>query len=97
MTDRLPEGAEEYAQKAVLAALVVVGVYLALRFYWSVVAFIDVWAPREYADLFEAFFNLAVLLLVAAAFVRQLAKVRGTDTSEGGNVGEEDGAEGGEE
>jgi len=92
MTEILPEGTEEYAQKAFLAALVVVGVYLALRFYWSVVSFIDIWAPREYADLFEALFNLAVLMLVAAAFVRQLAKVRGRETSD-----DKDGTDGGEE
>jgi len=82
MTEAIPEEVEEYAQKGTIIALVLIGIYVALRFYWSVVGFIDVWAPREFADLLEAFFNLAVLLVVAAALVRTVKGAKSNETEE---------------
>lgn len=76
MTDMVPNELEGYTRKGIVIALVVIGIYVALRFYWSVVSFIDIWAPREFADLLEAFFNLAVLLLITAGLARQIRRTK---------------------
>lgn len=82
MTEPIPDEAEEYARKGAVIALVLVGLYVALRFYWSVVEFIQVWAPHEFADLLEAFFNLAVLLLIIAALAHQVRRTGSDDEEE---------------
>ncbi len=67
--DVMPEGSEGFVFKALLSVVLVLAVYFALRFYWSLVSFLQTWLSREYVDLFEAFVNLALLLLLAAGFV----------------------------
>ncbi len=69
LSELVPDGSDGFAFKAALTAVLVLAVYFALRFYWSLVSFLNVYLSREYADLFEAFVNLALLLLLAAAFV----------------------------
>lgn len=88
MTEQIPDEAEEYARKGAVIALVLIGLYVGLRFYWSVVGFIQVWAPHEFADLLEAFFNLTVLLLIVAALGR-LARGKASD-GEGESGAEDD-------
>ncbi|MDZ7688836.1 MAG: hypothetical protein U5J64_08980 [Halobacteriales archaeon] len=77
MTDELISGkTEQNVQKAVLATLILLGIYFTVRFYWNVLGFIELWASDEFVDLFKALFNLIVLLLVGAVFVRQMRVLR---------------------
>jgi hypothetical protein len=77
MTDEIISGqTEQNVRKAVLATLILLGIYFIIRFYWNVLGFIELWASEEFVDLFKALFNLAILLLVGSVFVRQLRELR---------------------
>ena len=64
------DGMREFLEKTVLLALVVFGFLVAIRTYLSASAFIGSWIDPRYVDLFQAGFNLAVLLLIAAAVLK---------------------------
>jgi len=77
MTDKIiTRQTEQNVQRAILATLLLLGIYLTARFYWNVLGFIELWASDDFVDLFKALFNLTVLLLVGAVFVRQLRVLR---------------------
>lgn len=62
---------------ATLAALALLAVVALLQFYLSASRAISIWVTREYRPLFQAAFNLAVLLVTGVGIslvVRQLAK-----------------------
>lgn len=54
-----------YVLWGALALCVLVAVYALLQFYASAMAAIGVWVDSRYRPLFEAAFNLAVLLAAA--------------------------------
>jgi hypothetical protein len=77
MTDKIiTRQTEQNVQRAIIATLLLLGIYLTAQFYWNVLGFIELWASDEFVDLFKALFNLTVLLLVGAVFVRQLRVLR---------------------
>lgn len=55
-----------YLQWGLLALLVLFGLAAAVGLYTSVGRIIEVWVAREFQPVFNAAFNLLVLLLVAA-------------------------------
>lgn len=66
----------EYAQWAMFGVLVLVGVIATLRFYFAASAAIDQFVARAYRPLFNAAFNLLIVLACAlgvSVLVRRLA------------------------
>ena len=60
-----------------LAGLSLVALIATLRLYFNVSTAINQWITYEYRSLFQAAFNLAVLLLVSAGMVWQTRRLRG--------------------
>lgn len=68
-----------------LGALVLLAAVALLQFYLSASRAISIWVTREYRPLFQAAFNLAVLLVAGAGIsvvVRRLTGPRTPDTAE---------------
>ncbi|MFB6283571.1 MAG: hypothetical protein ABEK59_06515 [Halobacteria archaeon] len=68
------DGIKPFLHKIVLLALVVFGFIVAIRFYLAGSSFIDAWVAERYVDLFEAGFNLSLLLIVVAAVLMLINK-----------------------
>ncbi|XGI84432.1 hypothetical protein ACEU6E_04070 [Halorutilales archaeon Cl-col2-1] len=67
--------ARYYVERGVLGILLVIGFVASLRFYLSATAAIDYWVTDAYVDVFQAAFNLIVLLLVGIGITRQIRKI----------------------
>ena len=68
--------ARDYLLKGALALLALLALIATVRFYLSASTAIDVWVAHEYRALFQAAFNLVVLLVSAIGVsfvVRELA------------------------
>lgn len=68
-----------YARYALLGGLTLLALVATLRFYFAASNAIDVWVAREYRPLFQAAFNLVVLLVAAIGIsweLRQVARSR---------------------
>lgn len=63
------------ANYALLAGLSLLALVAALQFYLNASAVISQWVTYEYRSLFQAVFNLAVLLLAAAGISRQVGRL----------------------
>ncbi|MDY7081075.1 MAG: hypothetical protein SXQ77_01390 [Halobacteria archaeon] len=70
------KGIEWYFHRAMLGILIFVGFFVALQFYFSVSTAIDVWISDEFAHIFQAAFNLVVLLGIGIGVSRELRKIR---------------------
>jgi hypothetical protein len=66
-----------YARYALLAGLTLVALVATFRFYFAVSNTIDSWVAREYRSLFQAAFNLVVLLVAAIGISWEIRKVAG--------------------
>lgn len=66
-----------YARYALLAGLTLVALVATFRFYFAVSNTIDSWVAREYRSLFQAAFNLVVLLVAAIGISWEVRKVAG--------------------
>ena len=66
----------DYVERGVLAALFLFALVAAFRFYFAASNTIDYWVAGPYQSAFQAAFNLVVLLVVAAAILRQLQRMR---------------------
>ncbi|QZX99983.1 hypothetical protein [Halobaculum rubrum] len=64
-----------YVNYLVLVALVVLALVSGIQFYGAVSRTINQWVTAEYRSLFHGAFNLAVLLIAAAAISRQVRRV----------------------
>ncbi|SEO27774.1 hypothetical protein SAMN04487948_101484 [Halogranum amylolyticum] len=67
-----------YVNYAILAGLCLLALVAALQFYLSTSRAIDIWVTREYRSLFQAVFNLVVLLVVSAGISLQLRRLYGS-------------------
>jgi len=61
---------------ALLAGLALLALIATLRLYFNVSSAINQWITYEYRSLFQAAFNLAVLLLVSGGMVWQVGRLR---------------------
>lgn len=59
-----------------VAGLSLLALIAMLRFYFAASATIDTWISRDYRSLFQALFNLALLLLAGAGIAWQARKIR---------------------
>ncbi|MFW5949657.1 MAG: hypothetical protein ACOCSD_08680 [Halolamina sp.] len=59
-----------------LAGLALLALIATLQLYFNVSSAINQWITHEYRSLFQAAFNLAVLLLVSAGIVWQMRRLR---------------------
>jgi hypothetical protein len=59
-----------------LAGLSLLALIATLQLYFNVSSAINQWISREYRSLFQAAFNLVVLLLVGSAMVWQVRRLR---------------------
>jgi hypothetical protein len=66
-----------YARYALLAGLTLLALVATFRFYFAVSNTIDSWVAREYRSLFQAAFNLVVLLVAAVGISWEIRKVTG--------------------
>lgn len=66
-----------YARYALLAGLALLALLATVRFYFAVSTTIDRWVAREYRSLFQAAFNLVVLLVAAIGISWEVRKVAG--------------------
>jgi hypothetical protein len=66
-----------YARYALLGGLTLLALVATLRLYFAVSSAIDIWVAREYRPLFQAAFNLVVLLLAAIGISWEVRKVAG--------------------
>lgn len=73
-----PDRIRRYLNYAVLGGLVLLGFVAAVQFYLHAGAAIDRWVAREYRSVFQAGFNLAVLLVAAAGVTYQLDRLPGS-------------------
>lgn len=73
-----PDRIRRYLNYAVLGGLVLLGFVAAVQFYLHAGAAIDRWVAREYRSVFQAGFNLAVLLVAAAGVTYQLDRLSGS-------------------
>ena len=76
--DETDEGMDDLRQKlnyALLAGLSLLALIAALQFYFNASSAINQWVTREYRSLFQAVFNLVVLLLTAAGISRQVRRL----------------------
>lgn len=64
------------ANYALLAGLLLVALIATLQLYFNVSSAINQWIAFEYQSLFQAAFNLTVLLLVSSALVWQTRRLR---------------------
>lgn len=65
----------DYFHKGVLILLLFVGLVAALQFYMSTTTAIDLWVADKYTPIFQAGFNLAILILVVVGIIREMEKV----------------------
>lgn len=78
---RSPEVADERsdlqrkANYALLAGLSLLALIAALQFYFNASSVISQWVTHEYRSLFQAAFNLVVLLLAVAGISRQVSRL----------------------
>jgi hypothetical protein len=73
-----PEADSDLRQKlnyALLAGLSLLALIAALQFYLNASSVINQWVTHEYRSLFQAAFNLAVLLVAAAGISRQVSRL----------------------
>ena len=63
------------ANYALLAGLSLLALIAALQFYLNTSSVINQWVTREYRSLFQAVFNLVVLLIAAAGISRQVRRL----------------------
>jgi len=61
---------------ALLAGLSLVALIATLQLYFNVSSAINQWVSHEYRSLFQAAFNLVVLLLVGSGMVWQVRRLR---------------------
>jgi hypothetical protein len=76
--DETDEGMDDLRQKlnyALLAGLSLLALIAALQFYFNASSAINQWVTHEYRSLFQAVFNLVVLLLTAAGISRQVRRL----------------------
>jgi hypothetical protein len=66
-----------YARYALLAGLTLLALVATFRFYFAVSSAIDLWVAREFRPLFQAAFNLVMLLLAAVGISWEVRKVAG--------------------
>lgn len=71
-TDRL----RRYVERGFLAALFLFALVAAFRFYFAASNAVSYWVATRYQSAFQAAFNLVVLLVVVAAIVWQLRRMR---------------------
>lgn len=64
------------ANYALLAGLLLVALIATLQLYFNVSSVINQWIAYEYQSLFQAAFNLTVLLLVGSALIWQTRRLR---------------------
>ncbi len=62
---------------ALLAGLSLLALVAALQFYLNASSTINQWVTREYRSIFQATFNLVVLLVTAAGISRQVRRLTG--------------------
>lgn len=67
---------ERTLRYAVVAGLALLALIATLRFYFAAGATIDTWVAREYRSLFQALFNLTILLVSGAGILWQVQKLR---------------------
>ncbi|WP_373190126.1 hypothetical protein [Halolamina sp.] len=63
------------ANYALLAGLSLLALIAALQFYLNASSVINQWVTHEYRSLFQAAFNLVVLLVAAAGISRQVRRL----------------------
>lgn len=63
------------ANYALLAGLSLLALIAALQFYLNASSTINQWVTREYRSLFQALFNLVVLLIAGAGITRQVTRL----------------------
>jgi len=66
-----------YARYALLGGLTLLALVATLRFYFAASNAIDIWVARQYRPLFQAAFNLVVLLVAAVGISWEIRKVAG--------------------
>jgi hypothetical protein len=66
-----------YAHYALLGGLTLLALVATLRLYLAASTAIDIWVAREYRPLFQAAFNLVVLLLAAVGISWEVQQVAG--------------------
>lgn len=76
-SDLVSERARRYFDYAVLVALGVLGFVALVQFYLSASNAINRWISPAYRSLFQAAFNLAVLLITGAAISLQFRRMGG--------------------
>ena len=67
---------ERTLRYAVVAGLALLALIATLRFYFAAGATINTWVAREYRSLFQALFNLTILLISGAGILWQVQKLR---------------------
>lgn len=73
---RLRNDVERYVRYLLVAGLSLLALIAMLRFYFAASATIDTWISQEYRSLFQALFNLALVLLAGAGIGWQARKIR---------------------
>ncbi|WP_276258212.1 hypothetical protein [Haloglomus litoreum] len=74
-TDEEGRDLVRYARYALLGGLTLLALVATLRFYFAASNAIDIWVARQYRPLFQAAFNLVVLLLAAIGISWEVRKV----------------------
>jgi hypothetical protein len=72
-----PSDLVRYARYALLGGLTLLALVATLRFYFAASNAIDIWVARQYRPLFQAAFNLVVLLVAAVGISWEIRKVAG--------------------
>lgn len=67
---------ERYVRYLLVGGLALLALIALIRFYFAASATIDTWISRDYRSLFQALFNLIILLLAGAGIAWQARKVR---------------------
>lgn len=67
---------QRYVRYILLGGFVLLALIALLRFYFAMSATIDTWVASEYRSLFQAAFNLAVLLVAGAGIAWQIRALR---------------------
>lgn len=67
---------ERYVRYLLVAGFSLLALIAMLRFYFAASATIDTWISQDYRSLFQALFNLAILLVAGAGIGWQARKIR---------------------
>lgn len=67
---------ERYARYLLIAGFALLALIALLRFYFAASTTIDIWIASDYRSLFQAVFNLAILLVAGAGIGWQIRKMR---------------------